>query len=210
MSNIDDASAGVRVAALCGSLSSNSQTRKACKIALTGAEQAGATTRLIDLRDYELAFCNGGEDESSEPDDADRLRKDVGAAQGLILGTPLYHGSFSGVLKNAIDLMGFDEFEGKMIGLIGVAGGSIGVSNALAGLRTIGRTLHAWVVPQQCAVPEAWKHFGDDGSVDDEGIENRLREVGFQVAKFAALHSSKHFREFLELWQEAPLNPGGD
>ena len=210
MSNTEAASTEVRVVALCGSLSSKSQTRKACNIALAGAEQAGATTRLIDLREYELVFCNGGEDESSQPDDVARLREDVGAAQGLILGTPLYHGSFSGVLKNAIDLMGFDEFEGKMVGLIGVAGGSVGVSNALTGLRTIGRTLHAWVVPQQCAVPEAWKHFDDDGSANDQAIENRLREVGAQVAKFAALHSSRHFREFLELWQEAPLNPGGD
>ncbi len=43
--------------------------------------------------------------------------EEVAGAQGIILGTPEYHGSFSGVLKNALDLMGFDEFEGKMIGL---------------------------------------------------------------------------------------------
>ena len=43
-------------------------------------------------------------------------------AQGIILGTPAYHGSFSGVLKNAMDLMGFDEFGGKIIGLVGVSG----------------------------------------------------------------------------------------
>ena len=48
------------------------------------------------------------------------------------------------MLKNVMDLMGFDEFQGKMIGLVGVSGGALGASNALATLRTIGRALHAW------------------------------------------------------------------
>jgi NAD(P)H-dependent FMN reductase len=48
-----------------------------------------------------------------------------------IAGTPLYHGSYSGVLKNAIDPMGFHEFEDKMVGLVGVSGGRMGAGNAL-------------------------------------------------------------------------------
>ena len=72
------------------------------------------------------------------PPDVARLRSTVKRCHGLILGTPEYHGSFSGVLKNAIDLMGFEEFEGKMIGLVGVAGGAMGALSALASLRTIG------------------------------------------------------------------------
>ncbi len=54
------------------------------------------------------------------------------AAEGIILGTPEYHGGFSGVLKNALDLMGFDEFEVKMMGLVGVEGGGMGVLDALS------------------------------------------------------------------------------
>jgi NAD(P)H-dependent FMN reductase len=44
-------------------------------------------------------------------------------ATGIIIGTAEYHGGYSGVLKNALDLMGFAEFEGKTIGLLGVSGG---------------------------------------------------------------------------------------
>ena len=47
-----------------------------------------------------------------------RLRKEVKEAHGIIVGTPEYHGSLSGVLKNALDLMSFDEIEGKMMGLV--------------------------------------------------------------------------------------------
>lgn len=50
---------------------------------------------------------------------------------GIILGTPEYHGSFSGVLKNAIDLTGFKELEARIVGLAGVSGGRPGAVNAL-------------------------------------------------------------------------------
>lgn len=125
------------------------------------------------------------------------------------MGTPEYHGSFSGVLKNALDLMGFEEFEGKMIGLVGVSGGKMGALNALSGLRNIGRALHAWVIPEQVAIPEAWKVFDDEGNILEESLKERLLTVGRQVARFAYLHSSEKALEFLRLWESAPENPGG-
>ncbi len=149
----------IHVVGISGSLRSGSYTRAAVRVALAGAEETGAKTQLIDLREYNLVFCDGKEDESAYPEDVFRLRREVQEASGLILATPEYHGSFSGVLKNALDLMGFNEIEGKMIGLVGVSGGQLGAVNALSGLRTVGRALHAWVIPEQASVPEAWKVF---------------------------------------------------
>src|SRR5436190_18456172 len=114
-----------------GSLRPGSYTRRAVEIALEGAAETGAETRLIDLRDYHLIFRDG-KDESAYPADVFKLRAEVKQADGVILGTPEYHGSVSGVLKNALDLMGFDEFEGKMIGLLGVSGGRMGAFEALS------------------------------------------------------------------------------
>src|SRR5260370_39996462 len=105
----------IRIAGISGSLRAGSYTRKASECALQGAAESGAETQLIDLRDYTLVFRDG-KDEAAYPDDVFRLRSEVKQADGVVLGTPEYHGSFSGVLKNALDLMGFDEFEGKMIG----------------------------------------------------------------------------------------------
>jgi FMN reductase len=180
----------------------------ALNLALQGAEEVGAQTRLIDLRDYDLVFCTGkiGDD---APPDVLRLRRDIEKAAGIILGTPEYHGSFSGVLKNALDLMGFEEFEGKMVGLVGVSGGKLGAVNALNGLRTVGRALHAWVVPRQVSISEAWKMFDAAGNLKDRNLENALKEVGRQVARFAFLHYSEQAREFLRMWEQAPENPGG-
>jgi NAD(P)H-dependent FMN reductase len=198
----------IRIAAICGSLRATSYTRLALAIALRGAEELGAETRLIDLRDYELIFCDGKEDESIYPQDVFRLRGEVAAAQGIILGTPVYHASFSGVLKNALDLMGFREFEGKMIGLVGVSGGRVGALEALNSLRIIGRGLRAWVIPEHVSVPEAWKAFDQAGKLKDAGLEKRLLEVGRQVARFAYLHTSEQAQAFLKFWESAPANPG--
>jgi FMN reductase len=199
----------IQVAGICGSLRRESVTRMALQVALAGAKEAGARTHLIDLRDYQLIFCDGKEDESGYPQDVFKLREDVRAAQGIILATPEYHGGYSGVLKNALDLMGFEEFEGKMLGLVGVSGGGMGAFGALNNLRAVGRSLHAWVIPEQASIPEAWKAFDASGNLTDSNLEKRLKDVGRQVARFAYLHTSQQAQEFLRAWECAPVNPGG-
>ena len=199
----------IRIYGLAGSLRTVSYTRMAVDIALAGASEAGAVTQQLDLRDYTLTFSNGNEDESAYPEGVFRLREAISQADGLIIGSPEYHGGYSGVLKNAIDLMGFKQFESKVIGLVGVGGGALGAINAVNGLRVVGRSLHAWVIPHQVSIPQAWKAFDSDGRVLDRDIESRLKEVGRQVARFTFLHSSDQAREFLNAWENAQPNPGG-
>jgi NAD(P)H-dependent FMN reductase len=195
------------VAGICGSLRSGSYTRLAVQLALQGAKEVGAQIQLIDLRDYYLVFCTGKE--TDYPEDVSRLRQDVRRAQGIILGTPEYHGGLSGVLKNALDLMGFAEFEGKMLGLVGVSGGSLGAVNALNSLRSIGRALHAWVLPAHASIPSAWQQFDNDEKIKNGELEERVKQVGRDVARFAYLLTSEKSLEFLKAWEDAPVNPGG-
>jgi NAD(P)H-dependent FMN reductase len=196
----------IRVVAIGGSLRPNSYTTIALRIALDGAAEMAATTCLLNLRDFNLAFA-GLVDSDSNPG-VQRLREQVKAAHGILLGTPEYHGSFSGVLKNALDLMGFDEFEGKMIGLVGVSAGRMGAFDALNTLRNVGRALHAWVVPEQVSIPEATKVF-DGGEIKDGETAQRLRHLGAHVAEFARLHACGRALEFVESWEVAMENPGG-
>lgn len=197
----------LRVIGICGSLRPGSYTRMALEVATQGAQELGAQTRILDLQDYDLVFSDGRK--TPYPEGVQRLRSDVRAADGIIIGTPEYHAGMSGVLKNALDLMGFDEFGGKMLGLIGVSGGTMGAVNALNSLRAVGRSVHAWVIPHQVAIPQAWKVFDEVGNLIDDEYRQRLLEVGRQVARFAYMHSSAQVKEFLEMWEEAPNNPGG-
>ena len=193
---------------IAGSLRSNGITHMAVRAALAGAAELGARTRLLDLVDYDLPFCPGYLSDEDAPEGVRRFRADLRRAQGIVLGTPEYHGGVSGLLKNALDLTGFAEFEGKMIGLIGVAAGQMGAVDALNTLRTVGRALHAWVVPQQAIIPNARQEFDADGQLRSADLAERVREVGRQVARFSRLHTSTAAADFLRQWEEAPPNPG--
>src|SRR2546422_10304224 len=104
-----------KIVGLSGSLRSGSYTTMAVALALKGAKELNCETELINLRDYQLVFCDGKDDESQFPKDVFRLRDEVKQAQGIILGTPEYHGGYRGDFKNALDLMGVEEVEGEML-----------------------------------------------------------------------------------------------
>ncbi len=162
----------VRIVGIGGSLRPNSQSQLALTVAAQRVEALGAEMEVLDLRTMQLPFCNGENDYPGYPD-VERLRHAVKQADGLILSTPEYHGSVSGVLKNALDLMDFEQLDSKVTGLISVLGGQAN-SNALNDLRVIMRWVHAWVIPEQIAVGQAWKAFSPDGKLLDEKLSQRF------------------------------------
>ncbi len=173
----------VRVAAVVGSLRDGSYTRAACKHALSAAaEFDGVETDLVDLRSFDLPVYDADDDEAG---DATVLTERVRAADSVILGTPVYHGSYSSVLKNALDYCGFDEFEETTVGLLCVAGGSF-PTTTLDHLRSVCRALNAWVVPHQVAVPNAYKRF-DDGAVIDRDVAERIGTLGYRMVEYATI-----------------------
>lgn len=172
--------ANPRVVAICGSLGEDSATRHACELVLAVAEKEGARTILVDLREWRLPFAASGFDPNEWPDAA-RLNTLVRESDGLLWATPEYHGSFSGTLKNALDLGSFDEYAGKAVALLGVAGGAIGATQALGHLRGIARTLHCLCINAQVSVPRAYSAFDEQGQLKDPklaaGLEHMAREL---------------------------------
>jgi FMN reductase len=162
----------VKIVGIAGSLRSGSYSQQALEIAAQRVKALGAEVEILDLRTMNLPFCDGGDEYSDYPDVA-RLSQTVKEADGLILATPEYHGSISGVLKNALDLLGFEELSGKVTGLISVLGGQPN-SNALNDLRLIMRWVHAWVIPEQVAIGQAWKAFSEDSKLLDEKLSQRF------------------------------------
>lgn len=196
------------VVGLAGSLRARSATQMAVRCALVGAENAGSRTRFLDLAEYDLPFL-GRDQEPTTKKAVERFLADLGAADGIIIGSPELHGSLSGVLKNALDLTNRDTFEGKMLGLIGVAGGRMGASDTLSHLRAIGRSLHAWVVPAQVSIGAADQAFDPQGEPIDIDVRNRLMSVGRQVAHFAWLHKCENHLQFVKEWEVAAGSEGG-
>jgi len=162
----------IKIVGINGSLRSGSYSAMALEVAISRVGALGVETEIIDLRKLSLPFCNGGDDYSDYPDVA-KMQQTVKSAAGLILATPEYHGSVSGVMKNALDLMSFEELSGKIAGLISVLGGQSN-SNALNDLRIILRWVHAWVIPEQISLGQAWKVFNEEGKILDEKLCQRF------------------------------------
>ena len=182
----------VHIVALCGSLREESYTRVALRHALDAAEESGATTDLVDMRTLNLPVFDADEQDVG---DAPELRQRIRAADAVILGTPMYHGSFASPLKTALDYCGFDEFEGKTVGLLAVAGGQF-PTLALEQLRTVCRALRAWTLPHQVGIPSAYEQFDDD-AISDEEIADRVAELGRNAVQYSHI-------------EEAPRQPTGE
>jgi NAD(P)H-dependent FMN reductase len=168
------------VVAIPGSLRERSYTRLATRRALDAAESGGATTDMIDLRDLDLPVYDG---DAGEAGDAVELARRVREADSVLLGTPVYHGSYSAPLKNALDYCGFDEFEHTTVGLLAVAGGSFPTS-ALEHLRSVSRALNAWVLPHQAALPRVSSQFRDGELVDGQ-MADRVDTLGVRLVEYA-------------------------
>jgi NAD(P)H-dependent FMN reductase len=169
-----------RVVALCGSLRDGSHTRTAIDAALAAAADRGARTDLIDLRDLDIPVYDADDDDAGDVAD---LTRRVREADAILLGTPMYHGSYSSPLKTALDYCGFDEFEDKTVGLLAVSGGSFPIT-ALDHLRAVCRALDAWVLPYQAAVPNASTTI-EDGEITDPTIAERVAVLGERTVEYA-------------------------
>lgn len=66
----------------------------------------------------------------------------VESSHSIVLISPLYHGSISGVLKNALDLLCFDQFRNKKVGVIIQCGNVRAGAAACVQIRSIIRTLY--------------------------------------------------------------------
>lgn len=172
----------VKIVAISGSLREGSYSYLALQAVAQRLRGLGTEVEILDLRQMNLPFCNG---ENAYPDypDVEVLRSQVQSADGLILATPEYHGSVSGVLKNALDLMSFDHLSDKVTGLISVLGGQSN-SNALNDLRIIMRWVHAWVIPEQVAIGQAWNAFDEDGQLKDKKLAERFDQFAKSLLQY--------------------------
>lgn len=181
----------IRVIGLGGSLAASSSSLAALKIALEGAAEGGARTELFDLRELELPMYAPSRE---APDSVQRLCEAVYEADGLLWSSPLYHGTISGVFKNALDWLELLSdrqpayLTDKVVGLISTAGGTQGLQ-AVNTMEFIVRALRGWSVPLVIPIPQAWRVFTNEGKVSDPKVAEQLHSLGREVTRAA-----RHFK----------------
>jgi NAD(P)H-dependent FMN reductase len=177
-----------KILALAGSTRRASFNKQLVRIAAAAARRAGAQAEILDLRDYPLPlFDQDLEPERGLPDEARELKRILGAHDGLLIASPEYNSSVSGVLKNAIDWASrqaepseapLASFDGKTAVLMSASPGSLGGLRGLVHLRSILGNLRVLVLPDQRAVPRAHKAFAEDGSLQDPRLQTAIESLG--------------------------------
>ncbi|MGH3144460.1 MAG: NADPH-dependent FMN reductase, partial [Rubrobacter sp.] len=150
---------GLRVVGIGGTLREGSTSLGALRRALGAAEEAGAETDLLDLRELALPMYQPGRPLEDYEDNVHRFVEAVRKADALLVSTAAYHGTLAGVTKNALDFaqfLGRDErpyFDGKVVGVISTSGGGQAATNANGALVHTVHALRGIVAPLMVAIP---------------------------------------------------------
>ena len=171
----------VTIVSISGSPRVGSFTELSVRVASEAARRAGARVEEVELASWRLPPF-GADDENEM---FERFRALVARANGLILGTPVYHDSVSGALKNALDALDSTQLGGKVAGLISVGAGRFGHRLALTHLRAILRETSTWVLPTEVLVFQSPATFAPDGTVIDAELSRRLEQLGREVVETA-------------------------
>jgi FMN reductase len=180
------------IVAVGGTLRPNSSTERAMRHVLEGVRRAGARTLLISGASLQLPLYQPDNPERSAL--AQTLVRELALADGIILGSPGYHGSISGLVKNALDYAedlredARPYFSGRAVGCIATAGGWPGAINTLSALRDIVHALRGWPTPLGAAINTADNVFDDEGVCLLPKVAQVLDLMAGEVMHFARRH----------------------
>lgn len=152
-------------------------------IALTTAMDHAASahpdvaTEILNVREHDVVFCDGRDPASYEGDTRTVIDKVVDA-DALIIATPIYRGSYTGILKNLADLLPNDALQGKVVGLLATAGSDHHFLVIEHELKPLIGFFHGHAVPGGVYLHNG--HFSG-GALVDEGILERLRQLAESV-----------------------------
>lgn len=173
-----------------GTTRPNSSSERALRVALDHAAALGAETtlftgdELVTLPHYEPGDPARGEI-------AERFIAELRRADGIIVASPAYHGSVSGMLKNALDYvedMRGDArvyFEGRSMGVIVTGYGWQAIVSTINQLRTIAHALRAWITPLGAGINSSDGPIAADGTIADDKVRFQLETVAEEVVDFA-------------------------
>jgi FMN reductase len=167
----------------------------ALMVCLLAAQKEGADTLRIAGPELALPmYVPGGTHGSAA---AENIVAALRRCDGLIIASPSYHGSVSGLIKNALDYVEDlrDDrrayLDGRAIGCLACASGWQGGGQTLATLRSIAHALRGWPTPLGAVINTSSRVFDESGNCVDQSLRLQLETIGRQVVEFAERRVSR-------------------
>jgi FMN reductase len=202
-----------------GTVRPGSSSEQALRIAAQRVEEQGATTRVFGGQELALLPMYSPGSGGGGPV-AEELVEHLRRADGVIISSPGYHGSISGLVKNALDYteeMRDDSsayLADRSVGLVVAAYGWQAAVTTLVALRSIVHALRGWVTPFGAAINSTQCTFAD-GTCSDPKVQDQLAIVADEVVRFAGLVAcgrdadSRQQRPRLSVGSEEQLDRSG-
>jgi FMN reductase len=178
------------IVGLGGTVRSPSTSERALAKAMAAAEAAGARTQMFG-GEYLSRMPIYNPAEPGEHIERNDYLEAIRQADGLIVATPGYHGSISGLVKNALDSVeGLREdarpyFDGRAVGVIVAADGWQACGSTLAAVRGIVHAMRGWPTPLGATLNSQGGLFDDAGDFRDRRDAWAVETVAQQVVQFA-------------------------
>jgi FMN reductase len=172
-----------------GTLRPSSSTEHIVSVVLKNAQLSGASTQLFAGEDLNLPMYMPNH--ASRCDRAVALISALRKADAIVVGSPGYHGSVSGLVKNALDYiedMATDEtpyLEGRAVACVATGAGWQGANSALHALRNIVHALRGWPTPLGIALNTREPLFTEDGRCLQAGAVELMKVMATQLVTFA-------------------------
>ncbi|MGB6942753.1 MAG: NAD(P)H-dependent oxidoreductase [Bryobacteraceae bacterium] len=176
-----------------GTTRPGSSSEKALRYALALAEAQGADVELFDGASLNLPMY--APESPARSESAQRLISTLRRAHGVILSSPCYHGSVSGLVKNALDYtedMSKDSdpyLDGRAVGLIVCGHGWQSTGVVLSAFRSIVHALRGWPTPMGVAINTQVERFDEKGIGMGEQSARQMTIMVGQVIEFARLRA---------------------
>lgn len=179
----------IRIVALGGTVNPGSTTEQALRLAAATAAAGGAEVQVFG-GDYLSTLAHYGSS-AHQKGDGGELVEAVRAADGLLIAAPGYHGTISGLVKNALDYLedlskdSRPYLDGRAVGLIATAYGDQATMSTLITMRAIVHALRGWPTPMGATIRTYHGLFSPDGECLEDRARLQLEMVGSQVLRGA-------------------------
>lgn len=181
------AGATFQILSFCGSLRPGSLTRKAMTVLVKDLEEMGVKVRELVVDQESLPFPGTVQDTGV----SDELQARVAAADGMVIATPEYQGSYSAWTKLVIEHLGYPSvLENKPVALLGVAAGGIGAVKSLEHLRGVLAHIGVHVLPFALSVGGSFKAFDENGEIRDPKLREQFRTQARSFVTFLGRHKA--------------------